>query len=97
MKKKIAFLCAIMIATLTSCSLTDKPYNTEIFVMSTYVTQQTYGKNNKIASENVNALLIDLENQLSLFIDGSDIDRINKNAGLSAVKVNSYTFELVKT
>ncbi|MEG0691615.1 MAG: FAD:protein FMN transferase, partial [Oscillospiraceae bacterium] len=99
MKKILAFICAIIIAslTLTSCSSVKEPFNTEIFVMSTYVTQQTYGKNNKVAAENVNNLLKDLENQLSLFVEGSDIDKVNKQAGLSAVKVNTYTFELVKT
>ncbi len=97
MKRLIVVLCAIIIVNLTGCSSSDKPYNTEIFAMSTYITQQTYGKNNKIASENVNTLLINLENQLSLFIDGSDIDKINKNAGVSSVKVKDYTFELVKT
>ena len=82
---------------LTSCNLANKPYSTEIFVMSTYVTQQIYGQNSKQAGEKINNALVDLENRLSLFVEGSELDRVNQQAGLSAVKVSDYTFELVKT
>lgn len=97
MKKMLTLLCVILLGSLTGCTSSDEPYNSEIFVMSTYVTQQVYGKNSELAAKNINNLLNELDNQLSLFIDGSDIDKINKNAGLSPVKVNSYTFDLIKT
>lgn len=98
MKKIIAFFCMVTIISLTSCSLSQqKPYTSEVFVMSTYVTQQIYGKNGETALNNVKKLLNDLEKELSLFIENSDIDKINKNAGIKAVNVNDYTFNLVKT
>ena len=63
--------------------------------MSTLVTQQVYGTRKKEAMEAVNRLLSTLDKKLSLFIVDSDIDRINQNAGIAPVEVESDTFALV--
>ncbi len=93
-----AILAALTMVTMFSgCSQTsEEPERSEIFVMSTYVSQQVYGEQKAEAVKKVNELLVSLEKELSLYIEGSDIDRINKNAGIAPVEVSDYTYELVK-
>lgn len=75
-----------------------KPVETQIFAMSTIISQKIYdGESKREAANEVNGKIKEIEKQLSLYIEDSDIDKINKNAGLSAVKVNDFTFELIKT
>lgn len=74
-----------------------EPTKTEEFIMSTIITQTVYGKNSELAANNVNELLKKLENDFSIYVEDSYISQINKNAGLSPVKVNDYTFDLLKT
>lgn len=78
-------------------SQSTEPEKTELFVMSTYVTQQIYGSQKKQAAQRVNELLTELDAKLSLYQPNSDISRINQNAGIAPVEVDEYTFELIQT
>lgn len=97
MKKALALLCILLFLPLSGCGADEAPATGDLYVMSTYVTQQVYGRDGEEAVKNVNNLLKSLDRKLSLFQPGSDIDKINQNAGLSPVKVDSYTFDLIST
>lgn len=94
MDLKFLLLLGVTMIIITGCA--PKQVNSEIFVMNTHVSQQVSGKNADIAVNEVNLLLKELEDKLSLYIDGSDIDKINKNAGIAPVKVDSLTFNLIE-
>lgn len=97
MKKYVTFLLSLTLFFLCSgCQIEEDPAEVESFAMSTYITQKVYGPDKEQAAEAVKTLLNSLEEKLSLFKEGSDIDRINKNAGVEPVKVDAYTFELVQ-
>lgn len=99
MKKSISFILLFLII-FSFCSCSFNSYNSletsEIFVMNTYVSQKVYGKNNLKAISKVNSTLKELESKLSLYVDGSSIDKINKNAGVTFVKVDSFTYDLIE-
>lgn len=95
-KSGLFLLCAFIPASLIGCSENAKSVNSENYIMNTYISQTVYGKNAERASENVNDILEELENGFSMYIENSDIDRINKNAGIEPVKVSDYTFNLLK-
>lgn len=100
MKKYVSILCifAIISGLFLSCKNQNNEYATsEIFVMNTIVSQKVYGKNREKAIESVEAKLKELENELSLYISDSDVNKINEKAGIEPVKVNDYTFDLIKT
>ena len=82
---------------LSGCRAQEQPEETELFAMSTYITQKVYGPEKTEAAQAVNDLIQTLEEKLSLYIEGSDVSRINQNAGVSPVKVDAYTFELLQT
>ena len=78
------------------CTSQQEPVNAELYVMDTQVTQQVYGTDAEKASEAVNQRLSELEQLLSLYVESSEISKINENAGKTPVKVDTYTFELLK-
>lgn len=91
MKKLILLLIVPLL--LTSC----KPaiYQSDIFAMNTYITQQIYGIHASKSAELVRGYIANYESVLSMHVTGSDIDNINKNAGIAPVKVLNTTFELL--
>lgn len=96
-KKILWFILIFPFLFLYSCNETSETeFTSEIFVMNTFVSQKVYGSNAKKAIKQVNECLITLEKELSLYEENSDIYNINKNAGISPVKVNTYTLELLK-
>lgn len=100
MKKFIAYLCVLMIISISllSCSKQSNTFSTgEVFIMNTVVTQKVYGKNRDKAIENVDACLKEMEKELSMYIEDSYISKVNKNADMQPVKVNDYTFRLIET
>lgn len=97
MKKIVIMVLILSISLFSGCKKDDttKSESSEVFVMDTYVTQTVYGVNRNKAILNVNKTLRKLEKNLSLYIAGSDIDKINNNAGLLPVKVDSYTYDII--
>lgn len=92
MKKLILLLLVTLV--LTGC--VQKPHESELFAMNTYITQQVYGNNAEKAAKEVDAFIKKIETTLSLYVKDSDIDKVNNNAGSSPVKVNNVTFDLLK-
>jgi len=65
---------------------------TQDFVMDTLATQKLYGSNGEAGSE----LMKRLSSSLSMYVDGSEIDRVNGNAGKEYTNVSKDTFEIIK-
>ena len=65
---------------------------TQDFVMDTLATQKLYGSDGSAGSE----LMERLSTSLSMYVDGSEIDRINSNAGKEYTSVSKDTFEIIK-
>lgn len=99
MKRIISGLLALLVVLgLFSACKAEEPAKSEIFALNTYVTQkEVYGKEKQAAVDEVNEFIREVEQKLSLYVTGSDVDRINQNAGISPVKVEDYTFELIQT
>lgn len=66
------------------------------FQMDTLIVQQWYGKNAKNTCDKIEAELTKLENEISLYIDDSEIAKINAAAGESYVQVSDDVFNLLK-
>lgn len=97
--KKLMLLPLLLCTILGGCKPAADMTSTvkDSYILNTVITQQIYGENGDEAAAAVEAELRKLEQQLSLYVEGSDIDKINKNAGLEPVKVNDFTYELIKT
>ena len=67
------------------------------FLMDTFVEQRATGKNSKKAVDKVIEELKKFEQNYSLHIDNSLVDRINKNAGIAPVQLTNEEFEFLKT
>lgn len=65
---------------------------TQDFVMDTLATQKLYGSDGKAGTE----LMERLSTSLSMYVDGSEIDKINSNAGKEYTKVSKDTFEIIR-
>lgn len=89
----LAFLLALSLA---GCQGEAQVAEGEVYLMSTVVSQRVYGPDGEAAVDAVNACLKKLEGTLSLFIQDSEVDRINQNAGVAPVAVGADTFELIQ-
>lgn len=96
--KKYSILSVLLCLSLLfgGCSGTSAPYRSELFAMSTYITQTLYGNKAEVAAEQVDRLLKETEQRLSMFIEGSEIDNINQAAGICSVKVSEETLTLIE-
>lgn len=65
------------------------------FIMNTVVEYKLYGSNAKKAQSAVEAALRDIENRMSLYVESSEISRLNAAAGVEAVRLSPDTFELL--
>jgi len=64
--------------------------------MGTIINIKAYGKNADKAVQASVDKISDIENKMSLNISTSEINKINKNAGIAPVKVSKNTFDVVK-
>lgn len=65
---------------------------TQDFVMDTLATQKLYGSDGEAGSE----LMKRLSSSLSMYVDGSEIDKINSSAGKEYTVVSKDTFEIIR-
>ena len=96
MRKKTAvlFLSALpVLFSLTACLKT--PESSSEFAFNTLCTITLYGGRPAVFRE-IFERLRELENSLSIHIEGSDIDRINRAAGIEAVTVNDDVYFLIE-
>ncbi|MGF7398918.1 FAD:protein FMN transferase [Thermoanaerobacterium thermosaccharolyticum] len=97
-KRIIAILMVVFISlSLTACGNNNQQYTRTDFMMDTVMQVTAYGKNAKKAVDESMEKLKEIDNRMSSQKSGSDVEKINKNAGKKYVKVNSDTFYVIKT
>ena len=77
----------------------DENYSQTNYYLGTVNTVTVYGKKQKKAMEILNGcdeVVKVVDNLMSTEIPGSDVSKINKNAGIKPVKVSPETYEVVK-
>lgn len=99
-KKRILLYAGILIIATAAganymLSQNQKPAVGTSFLMDTVVEYKLYGKNAEQAKLAIEQTLSGFENQVSRYINGSEIDRLNQNAGVKPVPVSPETFELL--
>ena len=77
----------------------DENYSQTNYYLGTVNTVTVYGKKEKKAMEILEGcddVVKNIDNLMSTEIPGSDVSKINKNAGIKPVKVSEETYEVVK-
>jgi Membrane-associated lipoprotein involved in thiamine biosynthesis len=106
LKKATVFVLCLQLMLLTACKETppesssavqdDVRYETSSYAMDTVITQILYGPNAEKAASEVNVALLNIDAQLSRFVEGSYITQINANAGIKFVQVPQELYDLLK-
>lgn len=73
------------------------PYEVTNYAMGTYVQQTVYGKNGQAGASAAASAISNLENEISWRVDGSDIQKLNEQAGGEPVTVSKETFSVLRT
>lgn len=93
----ILLLCIFLPSIFVGCnSKSEEPVSRETYLMGTIINIKAYGKNADKAVQASVDKISDIENKMSLNISTSEINKINKNAGIAPVKVSKNTFDVVK-
>ncbi|MHB8034572.1 thiamine biosynthesis protein ApbE [Clostridium botulinum] len=93
----ILLLCICLPLVFVGCaSKSEEPVSRETYLMGTIINIKAYGKNADKAVQSSVDKISDIENKMSLNISTSEVNKINKNAGISPVKVSKNTFDVVK-
>ena len=72
------------------------PYEVTNYAMGTYVQQTVYGKNGQAGASAAANAISSLENEISWRVDGSEIQKLNEQAGGDPVKVSKDTFSILQ-
>ncbi|MGP5431255.1 FAD:protein FMN transferase [Enterococcus malodoratus] len=102
MKKRILVLFFGLIAIiLTACGssqpkINEKPYEDKQFLMGTYVQIRIYDDGKKSALKPAFNRVKELADKITVNQEGSEIDEINKQAGIKPVKVTNDMYYLLK-
>jgi len=97
-KKVIAILMVVFIPlSLIACGNNNQQYTRTDFMMDTVIQVTAYGRNAKKAVDESMEKLKEIDNLMSSQKSGSDIQKINENAGKKYVKVNPETVYVIKT
>lgn len=73
----------------------ETKYETEFFAMGTVINQKIYGKNSELACIQVENEIKRIENIMSFFLEDSDINKLNENAGKSKIKLEEETIYVI--
>ncbi|APH16939.1 apbE family protein [Clostridium sporogenes] len=93
----ILLLCICSPLVFVGCdSKSEEPVSRETYLMGTIINIKAYGKNADKAVQASVDKISDIENKMSLNISTSEVNKINKNAGITPVKVSKNTFDVVK-
>lgn len=104
MKKKssIWLLLALSLLLLAACSsktetkINTEPYSDKQFLLGTYVQIRIYDDGKEGALGKAFAKVKDLGDRITVNEKGSEIDKVNDQAGIEPVKVSPDVYELVK-
>ncbi|KEJ04360.1 thiamine biosynthesis protein ApbE [Clostridium botulinum A2B7 92] len=93
----ILLLCICLPLVFVGCdSKSEEPVSRETYLMGTIINIKAYGKDADKAVQSSVDKISDIENKMSLTISTSEVNKINKNAGIAPVKVSKNTFDVVK-
>ncbi|OPD18746.1 thiamine biosynthesis protein ApbE [Clostridium botulinum] len=93
----ILLLCIYLPLVFVGCnSKPEEPVSRETYLMGTIINIKAYGKNADKAVQSSVDKISHIENKMSLNISTSEVNKINKNAGIAPVKVSKNTFDVVK-
>ena len=96
---KIKYVSVLIIITLTIISCTDnnvKPYSETYFALGTVCSITLYEEKGDFMFDEAFNIIQDIEDRMSPVILDSEIDRINSNAGIQAVRVSDDTYMVIK-
>ena len=99
MRKKLLLPALALALLLTACSSGQKVLAGNTFGLDTLVELKIYQYPNKDRDTLIDDTfdqMDQLENTLSMHVEGSDIDRLNKSAGVSPVTVSDLTYRVLK-
>ena len=101
MKKKIIYklILVMLVLGIVGCEKNNnksQPLSrTEIF-MGTAVTIKLYDKQDEAILDKAFKNVKYMEDLVSINKDGTELDKVNENAGISPVKVSDFTFEIIE-
>jgi thiamine biosynthesis lipoprotein len=92
------FTAGIMVFLLAGCSrpqMANMPSRTD-FVLATLCTITLYDYGKPEIYQEIFDRLREIENRMSAYLEGTDVDRINKAAGITAVQVSPDVFDVIE-
>ncbi|GFH40872.1 FAD:protein FMN transferase [Lactococcus insecticola] len=97
----VACLSLLILLSLSACQpkrdLRTKAYVKETFTMGTYVKITSYDKGHEKVIQNALAIAKDYDKKTTVNQSGSELDMINKAAGIKPVKVSKTVYALLKS
>ena len=99
MRKKLLLPALALVLLLTGCSAHQKVISGNTFGLDTLVEIKLYQypfKDRDTLIDDTFDQMDQLENTLSMHIEGSDIDRLNQSAGVAPVQVSELTYRVLK-
>ena len=94
MSKRKLFLAGFLFVSLVSC-YRPVPSQSE-FILNTFCTITLYDEGKSRVYREIFSRLREIENRMSVYVEGSDLDRINRAAGDKPVTVNADVFEVIE-
>ncbi len=95
-RTKLVSAVCIAVLLMSGCRVQqDKTATRTLFQMSTVITLQVVGPDAEAVCDALSAAIIDLENTFSMFLEESDISRINAAAGSAAVAIKPETANML--
>ena len=99
MQKRYWILLLPLVLLLTACSAQQKVITGNTFALDTLIELKLYGYPNQYRDTLIQDAfdeISQLEKTLSMHIAGSDIDNINKDAGVKPTKVSDLTYRVLQ-
>ena len=89
-------LCALLLTGCFSFRTQPKMEEAASFRMDTWITQRWYGENAWLTCDEIDDALREIEERFSLYLDSSEISKINDAAGKEFVPVSDEVYQLLK-
>lgn len=89
-------ICLLAFGSMAGCSTSEENCaESTVFLMDTVITQKWYGENAQKTCDEIEAALTDLEKRISIYIEDSEIAKINAAAGKEYVSVSDDVYEMI--
>jgi len=99
MRKLLLIPAILLIFVATACSTKQEVLSGRTFALDTLIELKIYAyaqKGSDTLIEDAFDLIESLENTLSMHVEGSDIDNLNKNAGIQPTTVSALTYRVLQ-